>query len=298
MSFLPANEAGCVVDAVYEAAGTFNPNAPEAADVDQAALVAECTKMDEATAADENAPKPLEVIREYQVEPEPLPPFELTDETMPVINPGGRATGTVRLKGKNIDYIAITPPGFQIGDSAPVFFALPPGGQNLEITEAVAEFVYQQQAVARGWVVVSPAAPGRGWTSDAELAPHLVNWIQAWVDIDGGRPHVGGMSNGGRAAFAFAIDTPSLYQSIVVFPGMTTSADRDNLDRIAALPIRMWVGGDDPGWSEPMESITEELRTLQGDVELVVLPGEPHVLQSTTDGVAFFNALDQLNSTN
>jgi dipeptidyl aminopeptidase/acylaminoacyl peptidase len=41
-----------------------------------------------------------------------------------------------------------------------------------------------------------------------------------------------------------------------------------------------------------METTAQQLRTVGGDVELWVLPGEAHVLQSTANGVAFFNELD------
>ncbi len=94
-------------------------------------------------------------------------------------------------------------------------------------------------------------------------------------------------------AFHIALQDPSQFRSLLAFPGFPqTQADQDALTTLVDIPVRLWVGGDDPSWLTSMETTAQELRTVGGDVELFVLRGEPHVLQSTSNGIAFFNELD------
>ena len=299
-TFLPIDKASCVIDAVYFASGTYNPKSAAAlAAVDQSQLVADCTQVDAGfTLPERDEDAALAPVEELEVETgaiEIAERFILSEATMPAINPGGVATGRIDIGDKSIDYVTITPPGFVIGDSAPVFFALPPGGQDLEITHAVATGVYAQQALARGWVVVSPAAPGGVWydADNAAVVPEFVSWMRAWVTIEGGKPHLGGMSNGGLSAFHLAIANPDAYQSLLAFPGYPPSErDSTKLELLATMPVYMWVGGEDTSWVQAMEATAAELRVYGGEVQLNVLPGEPHVLQSITNGVSIFDALN------
>ena len=62
------------------------------------------------------------------------------------------------------------------------------------MTRSVADQTYRGQAVARGWVVVSPAAPnGQLFFQGAEaLVPELLDWIETWVTPESGRFHIVG----------------------------------------------------------------------------------------------------------
>lgn len=291
-AFLPLDTAGCVIDAVFLETGEYNPNGAEAEVIDGCTtLLTDIGRTDEdkyTPQIDDPADRPAVSIG----------PFELTEASMPAIVPGGRAMGTVDIGGKSIEYVTITPPGFQIGDGAPVFFALPPGGQDLEITRNVADAVYLDQAVRRGWVVVTPASPSGRWyeNGNGTVAAEFLAWVHAWVDAEGGKVHLGGMSNGGLSAFHIAARMPGAFHSLLAFPGYPRQGDRAAFENLVDVPVRMWVGGDDTSWVKNMESTAENFRTLGGDVELFVLPGEPHVLQSTADGVAFFDQLDAARS--
>lgn len=286
-AFLPEDTAACVIDAVFLETGVYNP---AGADGD---VVDECTTLIDGAEAGNVGYTP-DIDDPTERPPVSIGPVELTAESMPALNPGGRATGSVEIGGTTVDYVTITPSGFTIGDSAPVFFALPPGGQDLEITSNVADVVYQDQAVRRGWVVVTPASPSGRWYENGNglVAAEFLAWVHAWVDAEGGKVHLGGMSNGGLSAFHLAARMPGAFHSLLGFPGYPRGGDQVALENVVDIPVRLWVGGDDSSWLDNMEDATEDLRTLGGDVELFVLPGEPHVLQSTVDGVAFFNELD------
>lgn len=295
LSFLPTTEATCVVDAVFAATGTYNPSSEQGEGAVETSVQG-CTEFDAAERPDGLADEGNLEIVELELETGAIEAsFELTADSMPAITPGGLATGDVTLNGTNVKYVTITPQGFQPGDAAPVFLAFPPGGQNLDITKNVAEVMYLNQAVGRGWVVITPAAPGELWHQGAEdLIPEMLRWIRAWVTVEGARPHLGGMSNGGISAFRIAAENPNRFRSIMAYPGFPSSpSDQAALAELTDIPVRLWVGGNDSdGWKTSLQSTADELAALGGDVRLKILPGEPHVLQSTTDGSAVFNELD------
>ena len=92
-----------------------------------------------------------------------------------------------------------------------------------------------------------------------------------------------------------AANDPGGYRSIVVFPGFARSAeDQAALDELTAVPIRMFVGGDDLGWIEPMHTTVNRLNESGGDATLEVFAGEGHIIGSLRDGTRIFDELDAL----
>jgi pimeloyl-ACP methyl ester carboxylesterase len=218
-----------------------------------------------------------------------------SDAPQAAIEPGGLARGVLTIDGATIEYVTITPAGFVAGSTAPVLLALPPGGQDIGLTEAVSGQIYQAEALARGWVVVSPAAPAGGplWYSGAqEFAAPLMDWVESWVQPEGGSFHVAGVSNGGLRAFRVAIQQEQRVQSLLAYPGAITADDIDALQGLADTPVRLFVGGDDSGWIPGSEDARDRLLDLGGDVTLTVFPGEGHRIDSLGDGVRIFDDLD------
>jgi pimeloyl-ACP methyl ester carboxylesterase len=214
----------------------------------------------------------------------------------PAIISGGLATGVLTLDGRTVEYVTVTPEGFEVGDTAPVVIAFPPGGQDPELTRSVVEGTYLDEALARGWVVVSPAAPldDSLWFEASEtLSSELLDWVEGWVVPEGDRFHVIGVSNGGLSTFRVAGDHPDRVMSIVVFPGYPRSdADREALGGLSGIPVRMFVGGEDATWIGPMEDTDAALLASGGDVELEIVPGAGHIIAELSNGVRIFDELD------
>jgi len=206
----------------------------------------------------------------------------------------GVVTGSVEVNGSEIEYALLTPEGFEIGDSAPVLVALPPGGQNLGLAQSVLDDTYRTEALARGWVVVSPAAPdGTLYFQGSEvLIPSLLDWVETWVTPEGGAVHLAGISNGGRSAFRVAVQNPDRVASLVVFPGFPDDQDLAGLEAIAGIPIHMFVGGNDTGWIAPTQVALDALTELGADASFEILEGEGHVMASLSDGKIVFDLLD------
>ena len=128
---------------------------------------------------------------------------------------------------------------------------------------------------------VSPVAPeGRLFFDGAEkLIPRLLADLLDQFAIEGNAFHVAGISNGGIAAFRVAEDSPELFCSLLVAPGLPgNDADFDRLDKLRHIPVHMVVGEGDTRWASRMRETEAKLLELEIPVELIVLPGEGHVI--------------------
>ncbi len=210
--------------------------------------------------------------------------------------------GTVNIRtaemtdGTRITYGLILPENFDPAEEYPVLLALPPGGQTIALMTSVAQETYLAQALDRGWVVITPAAPDGVlfFQGSEQHIPELLDQ-NSWIRPEGGRYHIAGVSNGGRSAFRIASLNPELFLSALVFPGYPTDpGDETSLADLAKIPVTMFVGADDPGWIAPMTATRDTLESLGGTVTLDIRAGEGHIMQSLTDGVDIFDTLDSV----
>lgn len=201
--------------------------------------------------------------------------------------------------GTVIDYVLLVPPGRTTGQPGKVLFTFPPGGQDLGVTERIVADRWHDEAVARGWVVVSPAAPPSGlYYSDpaAKLVPELLDAIAADYPPEGGKFDLAGVSNGGLSAFKAALSYPDRFRSLVVFPGYSPDGGDDpNLSKLKGIGVSMFVGGDDTGWLDASKQTEATLKGLGYTVELHVVAGEPHIISSLT-GADLFDAIERVRA--
>ena len=198
--------------------------------------------------------------------------------------------------GDRLRYALALPNGFEPSTTYPVLLAFPPGPQTEPMVEAGFGRYWGDQASARDWIVVSPVAPdGQLFHQGAErLIPALLDRIASEFQIEGGRFHVAGWSNGGRSAFRVALEHPSRVQSLVVLPGgPPTDRDVALLDRLAGIPIRMFAGALDAAWVDRMRDTEARLKELGIDVETTTLPGDGHV-PASLDGDPIMELLEGL----
>ena len=199
--------------------------------------------------------------------------------------------------GTVIDYVLLVPPGRAVGQPGKVLFTFPPGGQDLDLAQRIVADRWHDEAVARDWVVVSPAAPSTGlFYSDesAKLVPELLDRIATDYPPEGGRFDLAGVSNGGLSAFKAALAFPDRFRSLVVFPGYSQDGGDDaNLSKLKDIGVSMFVGGLDSGWREASEQTDTTLKALGYTVELHVVEGEPHIIASLT-GADLFDAIERV----
>ena len=204
------------------------------------------------------------------------------------------ANGTV------IDYVMLVPPGRTSGQPGKVLFTFPPGGQDLDVTERIVAGRWHDEALARDWVVVSPAAPSGGglYYSDdsAKLVPELLDKIAADYPPEGGKFDLAGVSNGGLSAFKAALSYPERFRSLVVFPGYSPDGGDDpKLSKLKGIGVSMFVGGQDTGWLDASKQTEETLKGLGYTVELHVVAGEGHIISSLT-GADLFDAMERVRA--
>ncbi len=203
------------------------------------------------------------------------------------------------MGGVDVEYVLVVPDGRTEGTPGRVLIAFPPGGQDLELTQQLVDERYRDEALARGWVVASPAAPPTGLffgDESAVLVPELLDEIARRYPPDDGRFDLIGVSNGGLSAFRAAIEQPERFRSLVVFPGYSRQGGDDPaLAGLAGIGVAMFVGGDDSGWLAPAEQTKATLDDLGITAELTVVPGEGHIIGSLT-GAELFDAIERVRS--
>ena len=211
---------------------------------------------------------------------------------------GGHEYREISTAEGRLRYALALPDNFDQSHTYPALLAFPPGPQTEPMVDAGFDRYWGPQASRRGWIVVSPVAPGgrifhRG--GDA-LIPALLNQIASEFQIEGGKFHVAGWSNGGRTAFHVALTYPSVVQSLVVLPGgPPTEADVDGLANLKGIPVRMFAGGRDTEWVSLMHDTERRLKGLGISVGTTVLPGEGHVPPSL-DGEPVMRLLEELRT--
>jgi len=193
-------------------------------------------------------------------------------------------------------YALTLPDHFVRSQPYPVLLAFPPGPQTEPMVNAGFDRYWGPQASRRGWIVVSPVAPvGQVFHRGGDtLIPALLDEIASEFQIEGGRFHLAGWSNGGRTAFHVALGHASRVRSLVVLPGgPPTENDVDRLGQLKGILVRMFAGERDTEWVRLMHDTEQRLKALGISVETTVLPGEGHVPPSL-DGERIMTLLEKL----
>ena len=232
----------------------------------------------------------------YSLEPVESPQLEAEASEKSTTNGEAMLTyeTTSLSDGETIEYALLLPANYNAQQSYPILLALPPGGQNRQMVDAGLNGYWAEEAARRGWIVVSPAAPGgQLYFQGAErLIPEFLDGIAAQYSPHEGKFHVAGISNGGISAFRIALNEPHRVHSLLVLPGFPRGEeDFQRLDELIDVPVVMFVGEHDTTWIPGMEATAESLTDLGGTVLLEVVPGEGHVIQSLT-GAQLFDLLE------
>ncbi len=176
----------------------------------------------------------------------------------------------------------------------PVLLALPPGAQNRDMVEAGERLYWKAEAERLGWTVVSPIAPEGERLNGANLdrVMALVDHVEAAFEVEYGRVHVAGISNGGRTALELGLGHANRFASLSLLPGMLEDLDDARLEALRRLPLAMYVGSDDSAWLDPMRSIAAKLEALGcPPARFTVFEGEGHTPESLT-GATLFQTLE------
>jgi|SRR5688572_23633438 len=222
---------------------------------------------------------------------------EATHEPPPLISQEGLVSYyQMRLDGTLLDYAVVLPEDFRAGQTYPILLAMPPGEQNKKLADYALENYWAAEGHRRGWVVLSPLAPqGKRFFEGSEtLIPGFLARTAEQYPPEGGKYHLGGVSNGGLSAFRLAVTHPELFHSLLVLPGLPYSdEDFQNLERLKDIPVVMFAGEqEDEAWLKRMQATEEALIELGSQVSLEIVPGNGHDITSLNGGKKLFDLLE------
>ena len=196
--------------------------------------------------------------------------------------------------GTEVEYAVVLPAGFDASQEYPTLLALPPGGQTRDMVDAGLGF-WADGAMANGWVVLSPVAPGGTlfFNGSEESIPEFLEKTREKYRPEGDKYHIIGISNGGISSFRIAGNNPHLVHSVLVLPGFARSdEDKQNLAGLIDIPVAMFVGENDTSWVRSMQETADTLSDLGGTVSLEIVPNEGHVIRSLGDGARLYELLE------
>ena len=201
---------------------------------------------------------------------------------------------TIVVDGITLEYAVTVPETYDPAKTYPILLALPPGGQDKDVTGKVMERLWAAEARKRSWIVLSPVAPGGKlfFEGSESLIPDFLQQVSNRYRPEGGRYHLAGISNGGISAFRIIGQHPELFRSLTVLPGFPYSKDDEAaLSNLKDISITMYAGAQDSSWVDAERAAAAKLQQIGAHVTVNIVPNEGHVISSLT-GAMLFDVLD------
>lgn len=188
---------------------------------------------------------------------------------------------TVRLSGMSIDYKVSLPPGYDPGKAYPLVLLFSGGGQSLQGAQNSLEQDWRAEADKRGYIVVSPAAPGGAlfFQGGDIVFPAFLDLIRKDYRITG-KIHIAGHSNGGLSAFHIAARYPSYFSTATGYPGLYEDDARAPITALKPLCLYMHAGSLDQEWSSAMHEQSEKLHGQGYRIQFTLEKGQAHRLKA------------------
>jgi poly(3-hydroxybutyrate) depolymerase len=196
---------------------------------------------------------------------------------------------SAEIGGTTVHYKLIVPKDYDAAKTYPAILAFPPGSQGMDMVMTTVQRNWAAEADKRGYIVIVPAAPGGQlfFEGGSRVFPGFIEQILKDYNIQDGKFHIAGMSNGGISAFHVAASYPQYFWTVTGFPGYLEGATPARITALAKMCINMHVGELDTGWREAMQDQAKELRAKGYTVSLIVEKGQSHVIGTLTgDGAS------------
>jgi dienelactone hydrolase len=180
--------------------------------------------------------------------------------------------------GIPVDVAVVRPSGYSPTGQHPLILALPWGSGSPDLVLGMIDAYWDDEALARGFLVVSPAITGSTLESEAtDFLPALFAWMDENLAYDPERVALVGASNGGRGVFHMLAADPTRFHALIGMPG-AYDGPADALSGFAPNPAWLLVGEEDVAWVSRSQD-TKLLLDSQGiPTTLEVVSGQGHVL--------------------
>jgi poly(3-hydroxybutyrate) depolymerase len=186
---------------------------------------------------------------------------------------------TKKVGGTTVRYKVVLPNGYDPAKAYPGILALGGGPQTMNTVDNILMRNFRAEAETRGYIVVAPAAPDGQlfFEGGARVVPEFLKMILADYQIQDGKFHIAGPSNGGIAAFHVAASYPQYFLSVTAFPGYMWQPSTARLQAISKMCVFMYVGElDEYMWHGEMKKEAEFLRSNGTLARYTVEKGQPH----------------------
>jgi len=205
----------------------------------------------------------------------------------------GPATAEILSKsggfaGTTVEYKVLLPPGYDGSKPHPVVLVFTGGAQGLEAAENTLKADWQAEAEARGYVVISPAAPdGELFFQEGDrVFPAFLDMIRKEYKV-AGKIHIAGHSNGGLSAFHIAAKYPQYFSTVTGYPGLyEDNPEADYPAALKGLCLYMHAGDMDPEWRDAMAQEAKAMSTEGFRIKFTVEPHSTHRLKAAELGLS------------
>ena len=133
-------------------------------------------------------------------------------------------------------------------DGHPVIIYFEGGGQEEKYAKNAMYSNLAREALRRGYIFISPAAPCRACTFPAKgdrYFPSLFELLTQQLPVRNKKFHLMGYSNGGISSLHLGSQHPNWVASITTLPGALRDPSKDVVAALAPLCITMHVGSKD-----------------------------------------------------
>jgi len=191
-------------------------------------------------------------------------------------------TKTARIGTTTVHYKVVLPKGYDPAIAYPAVLAFGGGAQTMATIDITLQRNWQNEAEARGYIVILPAAPDDVlfFQGGDKIFPEFILLMLNNYKIQDNKFHAAGYSNGGTTAFLVAASYPQYFLSITAFPGYLLRDTAANLNHISKLCVNLYVGELDSDFLDLMRNQTDHFRGLGLPVKFSIEKGQGHILST------------------
>ena len=157
-----------------------------------------------------------------------------------------------------------------------------------------------EEAVRRGYIFISPAAPCRGCTfsygGGDRYFPALFELLAKQLPVKDGKFHLMGFSNGGRSSLHLASLYPDWVASITTFPGALENPSEEALAMLAQLCISMHAGREDRRFVRKQRKLVSRMKKLDRKIHAVEYPKQYHWIEKLDTALGANKLLDNIEN--
>jgi pimeloyl-ACP methyl ester carboxylesterase len=189
----------------------------------------------------------------------------------------------LRVAGTTVSYKLVLPNDYDAAKTYPAILVFGGGPQTMSTIEGTLARNFQAEAEKRGYIVIGPAAPDGDlfFYEGDRIFPEFLDNLLAAHNIEEGKFHVAGPSNGGIAAMHVAAKHPQYFLSATAFPGYLWQPSDAKLRALEGICAFFYIGeNDEYRWHGEMQREAELLASRGSVAKFTVEQGQPHRLET------------------